>query len=268
MKKDKKNQAKSAQKHVTILGIGVISTSTSSVLAFVREKLDKREKFYIVTPNSEIIMLAQKDRQLAEILNNADLSIADGVGLSYASWFLGNGWLNVIPGREVFVNLLEFANENGLKVFLLGGTVRSIEKSTTIINSKYPDIVVDGEYGPSLDENAKALGENEREILKKTIDKINKFAPDLLFVGFGAPKQEKFVSGWMSELNIGGAMVVGGALDYFAGVAKLPPKWMASLGLEWLWRLVRQPSRIKRIITAIVIFPLKVFFSKFSPKAP
>ena len=263
MKKDKKNQAKSAQKYVTILGIGVISTSTSSVLAFVREKLDKGEKFYIVTPNSEIIMLAQKDRQLAGILNSADLSIADGIGLAYASWFLGNGRLNVLPGREIFVSLLEFANENGLKVFLLGGTVRSIEKSIAIINSKYPDIVIDGEYGPFLDENAKALGESEREILKKTIDKINKFAPDLLFVGFGAPKQEKFVSGWLPELNIGGAMVVGGALDYFAGVAKLPPGWVASLGFEWLWRLVRQPSRLKRIVTAIVIFPLKVFFSKF-----
>ena len=94
------------------------------------------------------------------------------------------------------------------------------------------------------------------------IDKINKFAPEILFVAFGNPKQEIWIHKHLLELKVSGAMAVGGTLRYFAGFSILPPEFLEKAGLEWLWRLITEPTRIVRIFRAVVIFPLKVFIYK------
>jgi N-acetylglucosaminyldiphosphoundecaprenol N-acetyl-beta-D-mannosaminyltransferase len=104
----------------------------------------------------------------------------------------------------------------------------------------------------------------DRKLESDVVDRTNSFAPHLLFVAFGNPKQEIWIHKNLSKLNIGSAMAVGGTLCYIAGLVALPPKWMESLGLEWLWRLIHEPKRIKRIWNAVVVFPIKVFQSKLS----
>lgn len=240
-------------KQVKILDIKVDSTSTSSVLAKISKKIASGSKFYIVTPNPEIILNAQKDKRLAEILNSADISLPDGNGLRVAE-----PALRVVHGRNVFNAFLRLARQKGWKVFFLGGTRDANKKAIEKAKSLYGANVI-GDSGPRLDNNAEPVSVLDNKVNNDIVSKINTFQPHLLFVAFGAPKQEKWVAKWLPKLNIGGAMVIGGALDYLAGTTALPPSWMEKLELEWLWRLIVEPWRLPRIINAAVVFPLKVW---------
>jgi len=285
------------RKYGKILGINVSSTSNAKVLAFVRSSLINKRKFYIVTPNPEIVLAAQKDKKLAEIINNSTLAIADGVGLSQAAKFLSmpspkniilrfpicffqglwvglatffdKKWLfeelRPIKGRELFIELVRLANKKHWKIYLLGGKSKEAEFAAKRLRVNYKGIKIDYSNGPILDITGKPINNFEREKEKETLKKINGYSPELLFVGFGAPKQEKWLYRWLSKLNIGGGMVVGG-LSYVSGAGRLPPKWMEESGLEWIWRLLTQPQRIRRILNAWPIFPLTVFWYKVNIK--
>jgi N-acetylglucosaminyldiphosphoundecaprenol N-acetyl-beta-D-mannosaminyltransferase len=247
------------------MGINVSGTGMSEVLARVEDfithssKLGGRnDKFYVVTPNPELILMAQKDERLKEALNGTELAIPDGIGLKLE---IPN--LNIIKGRELFSELVALAARKNWKVFLLGGLGRESELAAKKIKETYKDIKIQGDPGWKLDDNAEPSNEIDRRLQKEAIEKIDKFAPKLLFVAFGNPKQEIWVHNNYSKLNIGGAMAVGGAFRYVAGLSKLPPKWMERVDLEWLWRLLTEPHRLGRILRAVIVFPVKVFLSKF-----
>jgi N-acetylglucosaminyldiphosphoundecaprenol N-acetyl-beta-D-mannosaminyltransferase len=112
--------------------------------------------------------------------------------------------------------------------------------------------------GPILDKNAKPVSDADIIKEKEAINLINNFKRDLLFVAFGNPKQEIWIHKNLDKLKIGGAMAVGGSLRYVAGLSKLPPKWMADIFLEWLWRGVTEPERAGRIFRAVIVFPIKL----------
>src|SRR5258706_3121538 len=244
MKKISENNAKLGRKYVNILGINVISSSTSSVLAGVEEKISSSIKFSILTPTPELILASTKNKELKDALNSADFSIADGVGLNYGSKFLYGRSIQIIPGRILFGKLIELADKKGWRVFLLGGLNNEAALTAKILKANNPKLKIE------------TSGES-------TVN-INKFKPDLLFVAFGNPKQEIFTAKYLPKLNVGGMMAVGGAFRYIAGMSPLPPKWMEEFGLEWLWRLVTEPVRLARIWNAVVVFPWKVFIFKLS----
>jgi N-acetylglucosaminyldiphosphoundecaprenol N-acetyl-beta-D-mannosaminyltransferase len=123
-------------------------------------------------------------------------------------------------------------------------------------------IKIESAGGPFLDKEARPISKDDALIEKEVVKAINKFRPHLLFVAFGAPKQEKWAYKWLDKLEVGGVMVVGGAFDFIAGRAKLPPEWMEKAGLEWLWRLLHQPRRLGRIFVATIVFPVRVFWTK------
>ncbi len=288
-----------AHKQAQILSIQLSSTSKIRVLRFVRGRLSifdknasKRAKFIIVTPNPEIVTKAQKDKELARILNSADLSLPDGIGLAAAHRFMtfratkwkalrapvllvqgfvvgtavlfADEWLTrdlkIIKGREFFLELMKLANKKDWRVFLLGGEEGAAKKATKNLQKSLKRVVLESAEGPMLDENAIPVSKGDVKIEKDVVRKINKLRPHILFVALGAPKQEKWLDKWMENLDIGGAMVVGGTFDYMAKKTALPPKWMEKLGLEWLWRLMSQPGRAKRIFTAFPLFPLRVYW--------
>jgi N-acetylglucosaminyldiphosphoundecaprenol N-acetyl-beta-D-mannosaminyltransferase len=259
MKKNIKNIQKKGRQIGQILGINVNSTSTSLVLARVEKFISDSSKFYILTPNPEIILMAQKNKRLKDAMNAAELAIPDGVGLKLAI-----PDLPIIKGRELFSGLIALAVKKNWKVFLLGGLdseAELVSKRFKIQDSRFK---IQTFRGPRLDNNAEPISEADRKLQKEAIDRINKFAPELLFVAFGNPRQEIWVHENYSKLNIGGAMAVGGAFRYLAGQASLPPRWMSGIGLEWLWRLITEPRRVGRIFRAVIVFPLKVFLSKFN----
>jgi N-acetylglucosaminyldiphosphoundecaprenol N-acetyl-beta-D-mannosaminyltransferase len=140
-------------------------------------------------------------------------------------------------------------------MFFLGGLDNEAELTAKKLKANYSS-------GPKLDNNAEPISEVDRKSQIDVITKINSFGPQLLFVGFGNPKQEIWINKNLSKLNIGGAMALGGTFRYMSGHSPLPPKWMDQMGLEWLWRLFTEPFRFTRIWNAVIIFPLRVLMSK------
>lgn len=225
-------------------------TSKSEVLNFLDSRLKSLSKFFITTPNPEIILLAQKDRELMEALNTSDLALPDGTGL-----VLG-GVKEIIKGREVFEDLLSIANKKALKVFLLGGDVKTNNMVVAKINKKYKKLKVEGRGDIVLNNKGYSDTKNDASIHIDVLRHINMFNPDILFVGLGAPKQEKWIYHNQDNLNVKIVMTVGGAFDYYSGKLGKVPEWMARGGLEWLWRVLQEPRRIKRIFNAVVVFPI------------
>lgn len=304
---------KKGQKYDQILGIRVSSTQKLKVLSSVRSSIAKWDKkrgvgqaALIVTPNPEMVNRALRDKNFAKILNSADFSLPDGVGLVAAHRFAKskapkipvirpivlfiNGmrvghsilfdkeWLfqdlEVIKGRVFFMDLIKLANKKGWKVFLLGGGGVAHEMKESLERS-FKKIRIKAEEGPRLTESGNAINEKENKKEKEIVEKINKYEPHILFVGFSPPKQEKWLNRWLPKLKVGMAMTVGGSFDYMSGRVDLPPKWMDDFGLEWLWRLIKRPTdkfapspfkRIKRVLTAFPIFPLRVFWFKLTKK--
>lgn len=250
MKKSKKYTRKNVRKQANILGIIVDSTTKERVLVAVEKKISHNSKFYILTPNSELVLASMDDPRLKDALNSADFSIPDGVGLKLSDFSL-----RIIKGRELFLDLIELSKKNEWKVFLLGGLSNEAE----IVAKKFGAGFLSG---PSLNGRGEPMNESEERAETYAVRKINEYKPDLLFVAFGNPKQEIWIHKNLHRLDIGGAMAVGGTFRYLAGKVKLPPVFMEKLGLEWLWRLITEPQRYRRIWNAVVVFPFKLLQSK------
>jgi N-acetylglucosaminyldiphosphoundecaprenol N-acetyl-beta-D-mannosaminyltransferase len=252
---------------------------------------------FVVTPNPEFVVRATRNPLFFKTLNSSDLAIMDGVGLITAKRFLDlpvPSWARstplihfvlfgqaslvvfsyffnrpslfenyrVVPGRLVFDRLIGLAVRHGWRVFLLGGEESVAQEAARRIKNKETGIKLEYASGPWLDEHGKPKTANDRETEKEVIRVINEFSPHLLFVGFGAPRQEFWLSRNLPKLKVGVGLGIGGAIDYKAGKVSLPPKMFEKAHLEWLWRLFTQPARAGRIFTAVVIFPLKVFLFK------
>lgn len=264
MKKTQQADTKMAQKYVNILGIKLISTSKDRVLASINKILSYSQnfdnlasKFYIVTPNPELILMAQKNSELKASLNSARFSVPDGVGLK-----LAQKNLNIVKGREFFDDLMHLANKKSLRVFLLGGKMDEAKKASEALRMSYRKIKFETFDGPVFNDKALPQTKEDKEKEVLAIDRINKFMPHLLFVAFGNPKQEIWIHRNIKKLRIIGAMAVGGTFRYVSGMSKLPPGWMEKAGLEWLFRLITEPYRIGRIFKAVVVFPLTLLLAK------
>jgi N-acetylglucosaminyldiphosphoundecaprenol N-acetyl-beta-D-mannosaminyltransferase len=270
MKNNHQHIAETGPKYGQIMEINVSGTSTGEVLTRVQNFISHNKtihhngrNFIITTPNPELVLMAQSNSVLKEALNFADLSIPDGVGLNFAYKFLYGKSLNIIPGRKIFPELIKLADREKWKVFLFGGLGEEADLAAQVLASKYCNVKILSEKGPRVDDHAEPVSEIDKKIEKDVIDKVNSQFPDLLFVAFGNPRQEIWVYKNAKKLNAKCIMTVGGAFRYVAGLSSLPPEWMEKGGLEWLWRLITEPKRIRRIVNAVVVFPLRVILSKY-----
>lgn len=246
---------------VKVLGVGVSVVSLSAALSYVEKRLGDGEKFFVTTPNPEILLMAHADDAYAKILNSSDLALPDGVGLVLAS---GGKISRRVSGVDMLEELIKRAKNEGYKLYFLGGESGVAEKMVKVACGKY------GLKSSQVCGNSGILVNNEGKVdRKKGIDSgchvigdINKFRPDMLFVAFGAPKQERWVARNISKLNIGGVMVVGGSFDFLVGKVRRASRVVRMIGFEWLWRLLIQPRRVGRIFRAVVVFPLVVLKDK------
>ncbi len=208
-------------KKVNILGVEIDNINFQQTLEKIGEYLNSNKQHYIVTPNPEICLAAQKDKELREIINKADLSLPDGFGL-----ILMSKLNNRVTGTDVFLETIK-----RFKV-------------------KYKFVV--REDGLSTKE----------EIIKKSGVEIDEENPDFIFVGLGAPDQEKWIHDNREKYPSAKVlMVIGGGFDFLTGKQKRAPRFMRKLGLEWVWRLLKQPKRYKRIFNATLKFAWKVIAS-------
>ncbi len=266
---------------INILGINLDNNiKNEELLLRISDFLNSNKQNYIVTPNPEIILQAQEDEELFNILNKADLSLADGFGLKIAAGLLGKK-LNRITGSDALPEILSIAEKLNKKVLIINnknGLSTKEEISIALKNSyqKLNFLIKDCDYNFSVSDKKKILDFNLKKenfinnLIKKAENKVNQvydllsnnnlsdFSADILVCNFGAPYQEKFIFHNLNKLpSIKLAIGIGGALDFLTGRIVRAPKLMRRMGLEWLWRLIKQPHRYKRIFRAVFVFSFK-----------
>ncbi len=230
------------------MGVKIDDVSIEQATETVEGWLEKPGKHYMVTPNPEILVAAQKDEKLKSILNRADLAIPDGAGFKFSGRVK-----NTTPGVDLMERLIKLSAEKGYTIGFLGGRNGVAERLAERLRSIYQNISItfaedggvvdndghpDTKYNPSTALSACSLGTRMTDT-------------DLLFVAFGPPKQEKWIAHNLPELPVKVMMGVGGAFDYLSGQVPRAPKWIRDLGFEWLFRLIIQPWRIKRQLALI-----------------
>ncbi|MBI3070294.1 MAG: WecB/TagA/CpsF family glycosyltransferase [Candidatus Levybacteria bacterium] len=282
-----------------LLGVGITSATEEEILEYILQSLKKSaEKHYIVTPNPEILVYASKHNDFQTILNNARLALCDGIGVFWAGKFLGRNFEQRITGVDLLENLCKAASKQPITVGFLGGRDKIAEKTADCLQKKYPrlKVVFAGEEWPGGAEVALAgpaahSSQGARASLSfgtertarlgspplaspatgssrhknATMEQFSNETIDVLFVAFGFPKQEEWMAKNLPKIPVRIMVGVGGAFDYISGVIPRAPKLVRDFGFEWLYRLFRQPWRLKRQF-ALLEFVVLVLKEKMGKK--
>lgn len=222
---------------INIFGVQLDYVDYAKACDRVKTFLQAHDNKIIVTPNAEIIMAARKDPELKAVLNAADICLPDGIGVVIASGILGKPLAERTTGFDFMMKVMEMTSEEGLSLFLLGGKPGVAESAGDKIKAMFPGIQIAGAHH----------GYFKKDDEQKVIDMINDKKPDILLVAMGCPRQEIFMMHNRDKLKFRVAMGVGGSLDVLSGTVHRAPVFMQKAGLEWLYRLVTQPSRLKRM---------------------
>lgn len=252
---------------INILGVRIDRVTAESAMESIEHFLKQKKKTFVCTPNSEFLMRAQRDNDFKNILNSFSLNLPDGVGPIWAARFLTLRttktnllrqvqillqWLgtiflivlwpkylkNPIPericGSDFVWDIARNAEKNNFRIFLLGGAPTVAERAALELQTQINNLQIAGFYSGS--------SENVDEI----VEAVNKSKADILFVALGAPKQEIWIKENLSKTCAKIGIGIGGTLDFIAGERKRAPRWMQKCGLEWLYRLINEPSRLGR----------------------
>lgn len=223
---------------VNILGVQVSTKTMAETVDTLLGYLDEERVHCVFTPNSEIIYMAYKDPQFARLLNSADLNTADGIGVVYASRILGQPLRERVAGFDLMNRLLERAAPQKRRVFLFGSKPGVAEEAADKLTQLYPGLVICGTRD----------GYFKEEQTPEIVGQINAAEPDILLVCLGAPKQEKWIADNRKRLNVRIVLGAGGSLDVLAGRVERAPESWQRLGLEWAYRLKKEPKRIGRMM--------------------
>ncbi|NLJ99274.1 MAG: WecB/TagA/CpsF family glycosyltransferase [Tissierellia bacterium] len=244
---------------INIFGVRIDNISMDDAVKVLEDYLKGDRLNTIYTPNTEIVMKAKEDENIRGIINSGDLVTPDGIGLIYGSRIRKKPLKERVTGFDLSINLLEMANENGYSLFLLGGKDGVAKKAGENIKKDYPNIRIVGHHHGYFEGSHRGVYDSQEE--RTIIHSINKVEPDIIFVGLGFPGQEIWIYNNRDRLRSKVIIGNGGTLDILAGNMKRAPEIFQRLGLEWFYRLLREPSRIKRQI-ALPKFILSVLFTK------
>lgn len=230
-----------------ILGVDVSITSYEELKKNVEIDIKRENKSFIVAINPEKILKARKDENLKKLLNKATYQIPDGVGVIYASKLKKGKIKSRITGIDSMEMLCSLSNDKDYKIFMYGSKEEVISKAKENLEEKYKNIKIVGTINGYEKDN------------KKINDTINKSKADILFVALGSPKQELWITENMDKLCVKVYQGVGGSFDVVSGTIKRAPKWMQNCGLEWLYRLLKEPKRIFRQVKLLEFLWLIIF---------
>lgn len=235
---------------IRIFGVSIDNLTFQEVFDkinnFIRVKLAHH---YIVTPNVDHIVKLQKDPEFRQIYEKASLVLADGMPLVWASRLLAVPIMEKVSGSDLLPRLCEVAAERGYRLFFLGGREGAALRTAEKLKDKYPSIQIVGILSPPFG------FENNKQENEKVIKIIKDASPDILFVGLGAPKQEKWIYKHKEEYNVPVSVGIGITFEYVSGMVKRAPVWMQKTGLEWLYRLIQEPGRLwKRYLVEDIFF--------------
>ena len=232
---------------VNILGVHVNKYTMDEAVEKASGLMETEGLSMIFTPNSEIILYASNNPEFAAVLNRADMIIPDGIGVVYGAKILGNPLKERVAGFDLVCNLFPIMALKGQSVYLLGAKPGVAEKAAEELKKKHPGLVIAGTHDGYFKDDT------------EVIEAINKAAPDFLMVCLGFPKQENWIYNNREKLNVKLAIGAGGCLDVFAGEVQRAPEFYCNHGIEWLYRLIKQPSRFVRMLS-LPKFGLKVLF--------
>ena len=238
---------------VRILGVDIDNIDIDEAGKITKELVETSNKTckIVVAPNTEFIMMAQKDEEFFDVLKSADLATPDSVGIMLGGKFQKKPFKQRIPGQAYFRKVLEIGEKENWSFYLLGGKDDVPQIAAENLKKIYPNINIVGYHE----------GFFELEGEEKVIQEINSLKPNVLFVAMGAPLQEKWIAKYKNDLKVDVAAGQGGTFDYEAGKIKRAPKIFQKLCIEWLWRLILQPSRIIRML-ALPVYLFKITFTK------
>lgn len=226
-------------RRLAVVGVPVDPATFESMLARIETWIGQRDRVHqICTVSPEFVMIAQDNPEFMQVLRQADLCVADGVGLLLAARLLGQRLPERVTGSDGVPLIARRAAERGWKLFLLGAAPGVAERAAARLRADNPGLVIAGTYAGSPDPA------EEEEIIAR----VNASGADVLFVAYGAPQQDLWIARNRDRLAVAVAMGVGGTFDFIAGVVPRAPRWLRRIGFEWLYRLYRQPWRWRRML--------------------
>lgn len=236
---------------VNIFGVPISKLGFQDTLAQMTKAVESRRPHQVITANPIMVMTAMEDPAYMQMMKNAELIVADGAGVVWAAGYVGNPVKERVPGIEMMQELFRIAEERGWRVYLLGASPEVIAAAVDNVRKNHPRLVLagfrDGYFGAEADE--------------EVIAQIRRAEPDLLFVGRSAAMQDPWIGKYKEALGVPLMMGVGGSFDILAGKLKRAPKVFRQLRMEWLYRLLQEPYRYKRMLV-LPKFALKVIREK------
>lgn len=234
-------------KKVPILNVLIDAVTMNEAVQRVEGFMKSKEPHLIATANAEMIMMANHDAELKDILNSAALVVPDGAGAVWAARHQGYAMPERVAGYDMAQQLLALSAKKKYRVYLLGAAPGVAEKAKKQAEKKYKGVSIVGVHDGYFND------ENEADIIKE----IRAAQPHLLLVALGVPRQEKWIKKHMAELKVPALIGVGGTFDVMAGIVKRAPVWMQRARLEWLYRGIKQPQRLGRLM-ALPKFVMRV----------
>ncbi len=218
------------------MGVGYDSLTKQEFAQEARRMLEHGQRGYVVTPNAEIAYEAAKDKSFRDLLNGAALVLPDGAGVVLGAKILGTPVKEKVAGIEFGQEVCRVVAELGGRMFLLGSKPGIAQRAGEVLTAKFPGLTICG--------TADGYFKDEKAV----VEQIREARADVVLVCLGAPKQEKFMQDHLEELGATLLLGLGGSLDGYAGVAQRAPKWMIDVNLEWLYRLMKEPKRLGRMM--------------------
>ncbi|HBY56668.1 MAG TPA: hypothetical protein DEG96_02215 [Candidatus Atribacteria bacterium] len=239
----------SSANRVKLFQIGIDRIDNQSVINKIEEFISSQRThpYLIVTPDTLAILRARKDSEYYEILKSADLVTPDGAGILWAALTLRQPLIERVTGIDIINKVCQLAVQKGYSLYLLGSYPGIAKEAALNLTRCYPGLKIVGSHHGYFDSRVKeniATNKEEAEIIRE----INEKRPDILLVGMGVPKQEKWIANNLEKLNVSVCMGVGGSFDVLSGRIPRAPLWMQRHGMEWVYRLIKQPKRIFRVL--------------------
>lgn len=222
---------------VNVLNVPFDNLTQKEMLVQLNQRIQTQQKTFVVTANPEIVMYANQHPSYKNIIKKADYITPDGIGIVKAARILKTPITERVAGYDLMLELLKNADKLNQSIYLLGAKEEVIEKTAKKIELEYPNIELKGYHNGYFELS-------DKEVLNQAVQA----QADIVFVGLGFPKQEKWIQRYLEQVTKGLAMGVGGAFDAYTGTVKRAPKLFIKMNLEWLYRLIKQPTRFKRML--------------------
>lgn len=222
---------------VSILGVRVHRMGMEDVLRCIEQWIAERIPRMVITADANALVLAQQDSEFRTLLQAADLVTPDGAGLLWAARRLKQPFPERVPGVELVAQLVRLSHERGYRLYFVGAAPGVAQRAAQALQQLFPNAHIVGiDHG--------YFHPDEEPVLLR---RITAASPDVLLVGMGMPRQEKWIARYKAQLGVPVSIGVGGSFDVYAGVVRRAPRWMQRSGLEWLWRLLHDPRKITKV---------------------